>query len=118
MTAVQVVGPADINGPAPTGVKGDTPKPFRIVSVSPNPFNPSTTVHFTVPAVMPVTAEIWSVASEKVRVLADQLRFGAGDNQLIWDGRNDEGSPVASGVCLIRLEAPLGVKVSRVVALK
>jgi hypothetical protein len=30
---------AGINGPAPTGVKGDTPKPFRIVSVSPNPFN-------------------------------------------------------------------------------
>jgi flagellar hook assembly protein FlgD len=51
-------------------------------------------------------------------VLADQLRFGAGDNQLIWDGRNDEGSPVASGVYFVRLQTPLGVKVSRAVALK
>lgn len=107
-----------INGAAPTGVKGDTPKPFRIVSVSPNPFNPSTTVRFTLPAVMPVTAEVWSVAGERVRVLANQQRFGPGDNQLIWGGRNDNGSAVASGVYIIRLETPVGVKVARAVLLK
>ncbi len=108
-----------INGPAPTGVEDDrTPKPFRIVSVSPNPFNPSTTVHFTLPEMMRVSAEIWSVAGQRVRVLADRQLFDMGDNRLTWDGRNDRGSLVASGVYFIRVETPVGVKVARVVALK
>ena len=108
-----------INGSAPTGIGADrTPQPFRIVSVAPNPFNPSTTVHFTLPGLMPVSVEIWSVAGERVRVLADKRLFDAGDNRVTWDGRNDRGSLVASGVYFVRLETPLGVKVSRAVALK
>jgi len=107
-----------INGGVNTDVTGDTPTPFRIVSVAPNPFNPTTTVHFTLPSAMPVTAEVWSVSGERVRVLANQRLFGGGDNQLIWDGLNDQGSTVASGVYFIRLVTPIGVKTASVVPLK
>jgi len=95
-----------------------TPKPFQIVSVSPNPFNPTTTVHFTLPAAMPVTAVIWSVTGARVRVLAKEERFDPGDNRLIWDGRTDQGTPAASGVYFIRIETRLGAKVARAVLLK
>ena len=96
----------------------DVPKPFRIVSISPNPFNPSATVRFTLPAAMPVTAEVWSVTGARVRVLANDKLFGAGTNQLAWDGRADSGSPVASGVYFVRLRTKVGTKTARAVLLK
>jgi hypothetical protein len=50
---------------AVTAVEPDrTPMPFRIVSISPNPFNPSTTVHFTLPAAMPVRRESSSISAK------------------------------------------------------
>jgi len=102
-----------------TAIESDNrPQLLRIVSVAPNPFNPSTTIRFTLPAAMPVTAEVWSVTGARVRVLAKGQAFGPGDNQLIWDGRNDHGSPVASGVYVIRVETRLGAMVTRAVLLK
>ena len=97
---------------------GARPMPFRIVSVSPNPFNPSTTIRFTLPRAMPVTAEVWSVAGARVRVLADEKTFAPGDNELRWDGRNDQGSPAASGVYFVRVKTQIGEKVTRAVLLK
>ena len=95
-----------------------TPKPFRIVSISPNPFNPTTTIRFTLPSAMPVTATIWSVTGARVRVLAKDERFEPGDNRIIWNGRTDRGTPAASGVYFIRVETPLGAKIARAVLLK
>jgi hypothetical protein len=104
---------------AVTGIEtSNTPRSFRIVSVAPNPFNPSTTVHFTLPAAMPVTAEIFSVTGARVRVLSDERLFGPGDNQIMWNGKNDYGSPVASGVYFVQLRTRLGIKVTRAVLLK
>ncbi len=94
------------------------PKPFRIVSVAPNPFNPSTTVFFTLPAPMPVTTEIWSVTGARVRTLTNERIYGAGDNNVTWDGRNDQGSTVASGVYFVRVKTRLGLRVTRAVLLK
>jgi hypothetical protein len=97
---------------------GAAPMPFRIVSVSPNPFNPSTTIRFSLPKAMPVTAEVWSVTGARVRVLAAEKTFGPGENELRWDGRNEQGSPAASGVYFVRVSTQLGEKVTRAVLLK
>jgi hypothetical protein len=94
------------------------PMPFRIVSVAPNPFNPSTTVRFTLPRAMPVTAGVWTVTGARVRSLVEEKNFGAGTNELRWDGRSDAGSLAASGVYFIRVKTQLGVKVTRAVLLK
>jgi hypothetical protein len=108
-----------ISGPIPTAVGTDTPPSlFQIVSLSPNPFNPSTTVRFTLPAAMPVTAEVWSVEGARVRTLSKTRHFGPGDNLLTWDGLDDRGSPVASGVYFVRLETRVGVQTRRAVLLK
>ena len=94
------------------------PKPFAITAVSPNPFNPATTVRFSLPERLPVTAEVWSVNGTRVKVLARGRLFEAGDNQLKWDGRNQAGDPVASGVYFVRLKTPLGQRTARAVLLK
>lgn len=94
------------------------PAPFQIVSVSPNPFNPSMTLRFSLPKSMPVTAEVWSVAGARVRVLAENRVFAAGENALRWDGLSDTGGPAASGVYFVRVKTPLGEKVTRAVLLK
>ncbi len=104
---------------AVTGIEtANTPASFRIVSVVPNPFNPSTTVHFTLPATMPVTTEIYSVTGARVRILSDERLFGPGHNRITWNGKNDYGSPVASGVYFIQVRTQLGIKVTRAVLLK
>jgi hypothetical protein len=94
------------------------PRPFQIVSISPNPFNPSASIHFTLPAATLVEAQIYSVTGARVKVLSRNERFAAGDNRLAWDGRDDRGAPVASGVYFVRIETRLGAKVARAVLLK
>jgi predicted outer membrane repeat protein len=94
------------------------PEAFRIVSVSPNPFNPSTTVRFTLPAAMAVTAEVWTVKGARVRLLVSDEKFGPGDNRVVWDGRTDQGTVVASGVYFVRVRTQLGTRVARAVLMK
>lgn len=103
----------------PTGI-GDlvAPPSFAILSVAPNPFNPSATIRFTLPKSMPVTAEVWSVTGARVRVLSEGRVFGPGENTLTWDGRNDDGGPTASGVYFVRVKTEIGEKVTRAVLLK
>lgn len=91
---------------------------FRILGVVPNPFNPETSVHFTIPRALPVTAEVWSVDGARIRTLADGATLAAGEHALRWDGRNGAGQSVASGVYFVRVETPLGRRVTRAVLLE
>ncbi|MCB9515666.1 MAG: T9SS type A sorting domain-containing protein [Candidatus Latescibacteria bacterium] len=70
----------------------------------PNPFNPSTTLRFTVPAGSgePLRLEVFDVRGRLVRVLAEGV-FAAGEHSAVWDGRDGEGRPQGSGVYFSRL---------------
>jgi hypothetical protein len=115
-----------VNGPtvipvsvsAVTAVGPAVRLPFEIMSVAPNPFNPSTSVRFSLPEPMPVTAEVWSVDGARVVVLAEKQPFAAGANEVRWDGRNDRGFPVASGIYFVRITTSLGERTARAVLLK
>ena len=98
-----------------TAIRGPEPGGFEILGVVPNPFNPETTIRFTLPRALPVTAEVWRVDGMRVRVLASGATLAAGEHALRWDGRNEAGQPVASGVYLVRVETPLGRRVTRAV---
>lgn len=100
-------------------VTEDTPStPFEITGVFPNPFNPATTVRFTLPERLAVTCELWSVDGARIRVLARDRYFEPGENNIIWDGKNDRGKSVASGVYFFRLKTSEGEKVARAVLLR
>jgi flagellar hook assembly protein FlgD len=72
----------------------------------PNPFNPSTTIRYDVPAGGGVVSlRIYDVSGRLVRKLVDG-RQTAGQKQVIWSGTDDRGRSVTSGVYFYRLEAP------------
>ena len=70
----------------------------------PNPFNPTTTVAFSVAEDANVDLRIYDVRGAAVKTLANE-RFQAGVHRLGWDGYNDRGQPVASGVYFYKLVA-------------
>ena len=88
----------------PTGVD-DTPKSY-VLSVSnyPNPFNPRTTVSYSVPARGPVTVAIYDARGALVATLLEEQDRVAGAYTLEWDGRADNGTRAGSGVYFARIE--------------
>jgi flagellar hook assembly protein FlgD len=70
----------------------------------PNPFNPLTTIRFVLPTASHATLEIVDVAGRHIRTLVDQS-LAKGDHQVVWDGRDNHGNSVASGVYLYRLHS-------------
>lgn len=87
----------------------DLPGAARIIgtpSAHPNPFNPSTTLSFTVSGAgsVPVTVDVFDLSGRLVRRLLD-ASVPAGDHTARWDGRDDDGSSVPSGVYLARVRA-------------
>lgn len=87
----------------PSGVPDGLPS-AAAVSAAPNPFNPSTTLRFEVPAAGPVRAEICDLRGRVVRTLADRV-MAAGPAQVGWDGRDDRGAALPSGIYLARVTA-------------
>ena len=82
----------------------------------PNPFNPTTAIHYDVPeAGGKVTIRIFDVTGRLVRTLADGMET-SGKKQVTWDGRDSHGSRVATGVYFCRLTAP-GFTKTRKIAL-
>lgn len=72
---------------------------FVLAQNYPNPFNPSTTIRLELPAATTATLRIFSRDGQLVRTLASG-DFESGSHQFTWDGTNDSGKQVASGVYL------------------
>ncbi|HMB93612.1 MAG TPA: FlgD immunoglobulin-like domain containing protein, partial [Rhodothermales bacterium] len=84
----------------------------------PNPFNPSTSITYTVPSKsQPVRLEVFDVTGRLVQVLVDGVQE-AGAHQITWGGTDRTGVPVASGVYLSRLRVGEQVRVHRMLLMK
>ncbi len=68
----------------------------------PNPLRDATTIRFALPKGAVVRLEIYDLAGRRVRSLADGVRR-AGAGEVVWNGRDDNGSRVAGGVYFARL---------------
>ncbi len=80
------------------------PKRFSLEQNYPNPFNPGTKILFALPRASRITLHVFDVTGRQVRKLAEG-QFSSGRHQVVWDGRDDAGVPVASGVYFYRLKA-------------
>ncbi len=85
------------------------PVAFELNQNYPNPFNPSTTITFSLPSqsgggYSPTTLRIYNVLGRVVRTLLDESLV-AGTHDVVWDGRDDQGNQVASGIYFYRLRS-------------
>jgi len=71
---------------------------------TPNPFNPTTSIRFSLPASERVGLAIYAANGTLVRMLVDEVRT-RGNHDITWDGRDSAGNPVGSGVYFYRLKA-------------
>ena len=83
----------------------------------PNPFNPTTTIPVQLADAGDVRLAIVDVTGRRLRTLHDGP-LGAGDHALVWDGRDDSGQPVGSGVYLAQLVHAGGRESRRLVLMK
>ncbi len=81
------------------------PTEYELLSAYPNPFNPTTNLTFAMPKEGAVTLEVYNVLGMKVRTLEAGKRMSAGYHTLVWDGRDNSGSILPSGVYIYRLSA-------------
>jgi hypothetical protein len=84
------------------------PTGYRLSQNYPNPFNPSTTIRFDLPGnegeQQDVTVVVYDMRGRRVRTLVDS-RLETGTHMIHWNGRDDRGEPVASGIYLYTLKA-------------
>ena len=113
--------PSDITFSLPiqTGI-GDPPAAGSVVSLGeayPNPFNPATTIPFTLAGDARVTLRIYDALGRRVRGLIDEER-PAGPQAVTWDGRDDASRAVPSGIYFVELRASGTVLSRKITVLK
>jgi ligand-binding sensor domain-containing protein len=77
------------------------PASVSITGNFPNPFNPSTTITFTLPSAGRVELSVYSATGQKVRTLLSGP-LAAGTHSAVWDGKDDSGKMVSSGIYIAR----------------
>jgi hypothetical protein len=84
----------------------DTPS-FGAIALEnyPNPFNPGTTIRYTLPEASLASLRVYDVAGRLVRTLFADRKVPAGTYEIDWDGRDEDGGEVASGVYFFRIDA-------------
>jgi hypothetical protein len=95
----------------------DMPLAFRLSQNYPNPFNPVTTIEYSISGKVFVDLMIFDVSGRRVRTLVSEKQLPGGYS-VVWDGRNDGGRPVASGVYFYRLDADKNSSVKKMVILR
>lgn len=93
----------------PTGIDDDNqtnmyPEEYKLYDNYPNPFNPSTTFRFALPFDSDVKITIYDIMGREILSLIHN-GTPAGYHNVLWNGRNSNGAPVASGIYLYRFEA-------------
>jgi flagellar hook assembly protein FlgD len=86
----------------PAAVSESMPVNSAITGNYPNPFNPSTTIEFTLDAPGKATLAIYTISGQKVRELVSST-LSAGKHNVVWDGCDMNGNHVSSGIYISRL---------------
>ena len=83
----------------------------------PNPFNSQTVLAFQLPEAQPAVLALFNLIGQQVRKLVAETK-GAGVHRVVWDGRDEVGRPVRSGVYFAVLSTPGTRQVARVLLLR
>jgi hypothetical protein len=97
--------------------EGIRPLVYSLSQNYPNPFNPTTTIKYKLPQMSDVKLVIYNILGQKVRTLIKR-QVEAGAHSVVWDGHNDSGIQVATGVYIYRFEAGDFVRTKKMMLLK
>jgi len=104
--------------PDPTSVPWSGSAPALVLEPGvPNPFRGATTLSFTLPGTDFVKLGVYDVQGRRIRQLVDN-RVAGGRNAITWDGKDEAGRSVVSGVYFLKLRATSGEATQRVVLLR
>lgn len=84
--------------------KPNLPTEFALHQNYPNPFNPETVIEYDLPNACLVTVEIFNTVGQRIRLISSQVQ-GPGYAQVVWDGRDDQGKVMGSGVYFYQVTA-------------
>ncbi|MBN2012673.1 S8 family serine peptidase [candidate division KSB1 bacterium] len=93
------------------------PTEFALRQNYPNPFNPETSIQFQLKAASNVTIRVYNMMGQLVRTLVD-AKHDAGYYMVHWDGMDQAGRSVSSGIYVYRMEAPAFVQTRKMLLLK
>jgi len=89
-------------GAEPLGVAAAKPADYILHTVYPNPFNPETTIEYTLPSACHVRLGVYDILGRLVTVLTDDDK-SAGRYSAVWNGRDSDGNTLSSGVYFYQL---------------
>lgn len=92
-------------------------KSFTLFGNSPNPFNPETEISYYLPKDGEVKIVIYNTLGQKIRTLVDELQK-AGYRSARWDGKDEFGKPVASGVYFYKVQANRELQIRKMTLVK
>jgi hypothetical protein len=93
------------------------PRSWKLHQNYPNPFNPSTVIHYELDETEIVVLKIYNVSGRVVRTLVDERQW-AGAHRVYWDGRNDIGERMSSGIYLYMLQSGISSQSRKMILLK
>lgn len=99
--------------PNPSSVDDDLPNRPIPLNCYPNPFNPQTTISFSLPSDDLVKIGVYDLTGRLLGVLADRA-YNAGDHSVIWNGKDTMGRAMPSGSYIVRLKTKSGVEARKV----
>jgi hypothetical protein len=95
----------------------NVPESFTLFQNYPNPFNPETTIRYRLPSAQEVQLKIYNILGQQVKLLLDKQQL-AGDYKVVWDGKDDRGNLMPSGVYIYRIQAGDFEKSNKMILLK
>ncbi len=93
------------------------PTAFELAQNYPNPFNPTTTIKYILSEATDVELVIINVLGERVKTLVSSAQ-AAGEHSVVWDGRNQSGSQVSSGIYFYKMTAGGATETRKMVMMK
>lgn len=106
-------GETDVSGRNNSGI----PTEFRLFQNYPNPFNSQTTIRYDVPATDHVCLKIYNIPGQEIRILKDEVQE-AGKYSIRWDGKNDAGIKITTGVYVIKIKVGEKIGIKKILMLK
>ena len=106
------------DGKSGEGDQGDALlTPFALLQSRPNPFNPETLIEYHLPEEGLVSLKVYNLLGQEIRML-EQGRKAAGAYHVHWDGRDEQGHPVSSGIYFYRMKVEDFVETKKMLMLR